>query len=243
MMTTLFNVRLKILKNDFKIKVFKVCSVNINILVLIMMKLFDFKFLILLGLTLVVYFMYKEIDMQRDRLQQCENKIKALLETNPKKFHDELEDKEGKECDNDELLLPPPPKKEITNRPQLTHPKYNEMGQQINKNILPKKSVPQKTLKLSLPVKVTVKQDSSIPETKKIESTTEVESSSENTTSVKETESEKLLETDKNKHVEIYSNDNENDQETSISDTLVNSKKQEITKLDNVKPLLNFFSS
>jgi hypothetical protein len=41
-----------------------------------MIKLFDFKFLILLGLTLVVYFMYKEIDYQRERIHQCEIQIK-----------------------------------------------------------------------------------------------------------------------------------------------------------------------
>ena len=47
------------------------------------MQLFDFKFLVLLGLTLVVYFMYKEIDFQRERLLKCETQLKTLLEKNP----------------------------------------------------------------------------------------------------------------------------------------------------------------
>ena len=66
------------------------------------MKLFDFKFLILLGLTLVVYFMYKEIDIQRERIQRLEDLYKKLV------------DKDEHVCDleNDDVLsLPPPPQK------------------------------------------------------------------------------------------------------------------------------------
>ena len=51
-----------------------------------MIKLFDFKFLILLGLTLVVYFLYKEIDMQRERIQNLEDRLINLVD----KHDDEL---------------------------------------------------------------------------------------------------------------------------------------------------------
>ena len=47
-----------------------------------MIKLFDFKFLILLGLALVVYFMYKEIEHQRDKLHAFEEKLALVLNKN-----------------------------------------------------------------------------------------------------------------------------------------------------------------
>jgi len=42
------------------------------------MGLLDFKFLILLGLAIVIYFIYKELELHRDRLTFCEEKIKEL---------------------------------------------------------------------------------------------------------------------------------------------------------------------
>ena len=42
------------------------------------MGLLDFKFLILLGLAIVIYFLYKELELHRDRLTFCEEKIKEL---------------------------------------------------------------------------------------------------------------------------------------------------------------------
>jgi hypothetical protein len=42
------------------------------------MRLFDFKILILLGLALVIYFMYKELELHRERLTFCEEKIKEI---------------------------------------------------------------------------------------------------------------------------------------------------------------------
>ena len=79
-----------------------------------MIKLFDFKFLILLGLTLVVYFMYKEIDYQRERIHQCEIQIKALLETNPNQFHNE---------DTPQIVNQEAPANSKNSRPQLQYPK------------------------------------------------------------------------------------------------------------------------
>ena len=42
------------------------------------MGLLDFKFLILLGLAIVIYFIYKELELHRDRLTFCEEKIKEI---------------------------------------------------------------------------------------------------------------------------------------------------------------------
>jgi hypothetical protein len=43
-----------------------------------MVKLFDFKFLILLGLAIIIYLLYREIESQRVKIQECENKILSL---------------------------------------------------------------------------------------------------------------------------------------------------------------------
>ena len=147
-----------------------------------MMQLFDFKFLVLLGLTLVVYFMYKEIDFQRERLLKCETQLKTLLEKNPL-----INDKE-------EILslpLPPPPSKPLEDQ-----------------NV---------SLKLSLPSKMVHSEPTKNP----LSST--VESESDTDTISKSSESDKKLIQTKNnsKHLEIYSNDNENLTNTSISDTLI----------------------
>ena len=44
-------------------------------LILLYMKLFDYKFLILLGLTLVVYFIYREILDLKTKISTLENKV------------------------------------------------------------------------------------------------------------------------------------------------------------------------
>jgi hypothetical protein len=48
------------------------------------MKFFDYKFLILLGLTLVVYFIYKEVNYLRNKVSKIENELnqKKLIEEN-----------------------------------------------------------------------------------------------------------------------------------------------------------------
>jgi hypothetical protein len=43
-----------------------------------MVKLFDFKFLILLGLAIIIYLLYRELESQRVKIQECENKILSL---------------------------------------------------------------------------------------------------------------------------------------------------------------------
>ena len=161
--------------------------------------MFDFKFIILLGLTLVVYLMYKEIDFQRERISQCENQIKTLLETNPTQFHNEI----------NQLV-----QSETKSRPALQHPeKKDQLLKPQNKPI----KVPPKNLNLNLPNKMIASESKvEIPKVSK----TVVVVVSEST----EKESEKNVETE-NKHLEIYSNDNDILIETTVSDTLVKNNK------------------
>ena len=39
------------------------------------MRFFDYKFLILLGLTLVVYFIYREVEFLRNKVDKIESEI------------------------------------------------------------------------------------------------------------------------------------------------------------------------
>jgi hypothetical protein len=61
-----------------------------------MIKLFDYKFLITLGLSLVVYFLYREVDMLNKRVATLEKAAKDPKDSKPKKLID----------------LPPPPPEE-----------------------------------------------------------------------------------------------------------------------------------
>ena len=54
-----------------------------------MIKLFDFKFIILLTLAIVIYFMYKDIDEQRDRIHKLEEKCRLLYEEKHTEKHTE----------------------------------------------------------------------------------------------------------------------------------------------------------
>jgi len=188
------------------------------------MKLFDFKFLILLGLTLVVYFMYKEIDMQRERIQQLEDTYKKLID----KDH---------ECNNDEdivLSLPPPPPPQTQPPSQIKPQSTSQPKTEITQNkieihqIKEVNNVSNNNLKLELPSKMLEEKLIQSVNVKVISDTTEEDSESSTSTSMSsmDSNSERKIENQDNKHLEIYSNDNENVDETSISDSLIN-KKQE----------------
>ena len=105
------------------------------------MKLFDYKFLILLGLTLVVYFLYREIIDLKGKLSNVENKVETSL-TYIKNDNDKLRNQKKKELTytqseqsdkNDsqnsvhfQIPLPPLPKKEEIKQlenliPKLVH--------------------------------------------------------------------------------------------------------------------------
>ena len=85
------------------------------------MKLFDYKFLILLGLTLVVYFIYREILDLKHKVNSMETEIKQLetkSEKNPKKSIQNK--KEEPKQINFQIPLPSPPKEEVE-IPKLLH--------------------------------------------------------------------------------------------------------------------------
>ena len=168
------------------------------------MKLFDFKFLILLGLALVIYFMYKELEYHRERLTFCEEKIKELSNHNTTP-HTLNQDKiEQLELDENNLIPLPQPPSIQKNYPTV---------QQENKN-----------LNISLPVTTLTSLNMKKISEQSLEETSSSESSlltSTNST----TEKKSFQKESESKHLEIYSNDNENNLETTISDSLMASKK------------------
>jgi hypothetical protein len=195
------------------------------------MKLFDFKFLILLGLALVIYFIYKELEYHRERLTYCEEKIKEIVDNNlnvikklsldatdsikqisissikDTQYNEELNHNE--ELNYDEDL-------------QIDKDNQFEIVKQFDKDI--PTFIENKNLSISLPVKTLMEQSvKSNIDTSSDESTS---SQSENIM-IKINNSEKDSEFKKeseSKHLEIYSNDNDNNIETSISDSLIISK-------------------
>ena len=48
-----------------------------------MSKIFDYKFLIILGLSLVVYFLYREVDFLNKRVAKLETNTLAIASVNP----------------------------------------------------------------------------------------------------------------------------------------------------------------
>jgi hypothetical protein len=158
------------------------------------MKLFDFKFLILLALALVVYFIYKELENQREKILYCEEKIKQILDNK-----------------NEEKPL--------------------ELPNKIINNIKPPQIIQQQpinALKLQLPSKTFIKP------IKNDEESVE-ESSSSNTSNNLNRNKTSDMKYSENKIVEIYSNDNENNLETTISDTLIQNKKIDSVNLSDKK--------
>jgi hypothetical protein len=148
-----------------------------------MIKLFDFKFLILLTLAIVIYFMYKDIDEQRDRIQKLEESYISLLQDTS------VPEKKEKKEKTDEV----------------------------------------KNLKLELPNKMLEKKENPLnyyadlnPEEEDSEDSAEDSEDSEEDSSSYKSPNNNV------KHLEIYSNDNDN-LETSISKSLVETKK-DLTK-------------
>ncbi len=175
------------------------------------MKFFDYKFLILLGLTLVVYFIYREVEFLRSKV----NKIETEL--NQKKITNES--------------VPVEPKMiESVKKPVLQLPSV--------KNNIQSKS-PEKVINLDLvsqslqvPKQIPLDKSSSHQELYSSSSDEDIYTSSEeqddNTTTEVETESES------SKHLAIYSNDNE--QFDSAQNSLIDSV--EANKL-NLKSTMN----
>lgn len=109
------------------------------------MKLFDYKFLILLGLTLVVYFIYREILDLKSKVSSIETKVnevemKGISDKTSKKS---IENKKKPIDNNDKLEkqfslqipLPPPPKlspiEEKLEIPQLVHNENDDSDSEL----------------------------------------------------------------------------------------------------------------
>ena len=157
------------------------------------MGLIDFKFLILLCLAIVIYFLYKELDLHRKRLTFCEEKIKEL---------EHLPDNS-------------------INNTQLFNNLSNNFIQ--NSNSLNDEN---KNLSILLPIKTLNQTVNHITETS-MEESSSLEISENKNLNLKNN-SESKIESD-TKHLEIYSNDNDNNLETTISDSLMIPKTENLT--------------
>lgn len=155
------------------------------------MKLFDFKFLILLALALVVYFMYKELEYQRDRVNFCEEKIKEFLS--------------NKDLAIEENKLIPLPERE-----------YDD-NQVKNLNL----TLPSITNNFPV-MEEEIEESSSTYTSRNTNNNNNKKLQADSEESEVESEIQKASD---NKHVEIYSNDNDLNLETTISDSLIKQNK------------------
>ena len=164
------------------------------------MKIFDYKFLILLGLTLIIYFIYREVEFLRSKINKLENDIiqqKPLLEN----------------VDNNTVLsLPSVDNKPVLSLPTQSSPKsvLNLPTQPSPKLVLslPTQSPPKPVLSLptqSPPKPVLSLMTQSSPKLITIDLSPPKISISKNTSSESETTTD--LESD-SVHLAIYSNDN-----------------------------------
>jgi hypothetical protein len=209
-----------------------------------MIKLFDFKFLILLTLAVVIYFMYKDMDEQRDRIQKLEDAYRAQL------YNQISEEKEIP------LQLPPPqlPTKQLPSKqlpPQQLPPQqlYSQQlpSQQILSQLLPPQKLPPQlpqelpkqqenkinNLKLELPNKMASKTELITPSKEKVELPVYLEKDEENNNNdleesdLEESNLEESSESEeedssstyiskksKKSVLEVYSNDNDKLEET-----------------------------
>jgi len=171
------------------------------------MKFFDYKFLILLGLTLVVYFIYREVEYLRSKV------IKIETEINQKKIT-------FNEPNLRESNVNP---QEIISKPTLQKP-VEIIPPSIKNNNIPSKS-PEKIISLDL-VSQSIQHNNFIPQinqknfynnSKENKNITPISEENENTTTNVESESSSednkkitsVVESESSKHLAIYSNDNE----------------------------------
>ena len=213
------------------------------------MKLFDFKFIILLGLALVIYFIYKELEFQRERLTYCEEKIKEIVGkltfnvTNLTPLYlDKKQDivkdndqtnEENNETTNDE-------NNELIDENNELIDENNELIDEYeNKEIL----IEDKNLSILLPEKTLIEyrvkstSDTSASESSSLINTKSSYTSSPSDSIILSPDSKKQSDSKKeseSKHLEIYSNDNDNNVETTISDSLVVSKLEKTDVKNNI---------
>ena len=179
------------------------------------MRFFDYKFLILLGLTLVVYFIYREVEYLRVKINKIETELnqQKLISNVPV------------------LSVPSVPVLSIPSVPVLSIPKTTPVLQlPIIKNInIPSKS-PEKVINLDL-VSQSFQPLAQIPHVDTSEDETSVTDTYTDTDTDTDTESESETESESSKHLAIYSNDNE--QFDSAQNSLIDSVEANKINIEN----------
>jgi hypothetical protein len=242
------------------------------------MGLLDFKFLILLGLAIVIYFIYKELELHRDRLTFCEEKIKELkhltfnenniIPLNPISPHvlsqhhfpphpsphqsSHLSPHQSSHSSTNQSSHSSTNQSSHSSTNQSSHSSTNQSSSHYNNfTSIQNKTIndENKNLSILLPIKSLNQSIKNTTETSLEESSnlknSEISESIEsvnlsllsenknfnlNNNSESKRDSELKRESE-SKHLEIYSNDNDNNLETSISDSLMVSKKTENLKI------------
>ena len=184
------------------------------------MKIFDYKFLILLGLSLVVYFIYREVEYLRAQVDKLQKELKtAPLLTETKQAPSIVENTQK----NKPVLSLPKP---LDNQPQ-PQPQNIVLPEPIcNLKIINDKS---DTLCKSPPKNISIDMSPS----KNYES---YESGVKLTTVVNKlltnSDSDTSNNSSSSKHLAIYSNDNDNDNETDSQNSL-------IVSINNIESTVN----
>lgn len=160
------------------------------------MKFFDYKFLILLGLTLVVYFIYREVEYLRSKVDKLENEFKnnKLPAISP------IVSSEIKELtQNINTTLP----QVLPNKPD----KPNEQKELIIKNDNLEKSQSPSSVKV-ITIDLSPSNNNSIPGIQIVQQNTN-DNNNDNSDDENDNENENDNDTESSKHLAIYSNDNE----------------------------------
>ena len=210
------------------------------------MKFFDYKFLILLGLTLVVYFIYREVEYLRSKIEKLEGEIKknnsiCLEEMNVIEDNSDTCKVKPTELNNKkpvlELPKPPMPKLEQKNE-ILVVPK-------LNNEIIPPPKSPPKVISIGLEATSIIQ---TIPtnnsnliinsnrdlqpgiKVNPFQLINEITNQTEHESDNDDSES-----SESSKHLAIYSNDNEQDDETqnSLLESVEANKKEMTFQYDN----------
>ena len=178
------------------------------------MKIFDYKFLIMLGLTLIVYFLYREVEALKFKVKKLENK------NDTKKLED-------KKDDVLQIELPKPPSENEEEKDDKIVNKIN-ISPQINE---PK----QIKINLSQHLEKYENKDNETFINKNEENKLNSETSEEEQNSEENSESVSKL--------EIYSNDNEDDSHTSVLESLeteeIDKKKNQMVSNEGEEQRLN----
>ena len=183
------------------------------------MKIFDYKFLILLGLTLVVYFLYREVEILKKKVKKI-NKLENNDSNEKNSSNDNLI---LKEKNNDIIQIDLPPKPEIDEKEKNEIKLIENIVKNIEEdgNIENNNSDYQSDLKvINIPLKLQNEENEIVKE--EILNDTSSNSENDNIRDYSNT-SEQL---------EIYSNDDEANEDSSIIQSLEEIPKKK-TEMDS----------